>query len=815
MALTNKTGGHFLVRLAGLTGLMALIVGLVLWLAIGISAAGPLVALVGAVLMGLAALVEARGLLTAVTSQRGAMGSNVVLQIVLATVLLAIINALSFVHYLRFDLTSDHLFTIRPAIRAKLEQLRADPNNRTDIVVYLRYTSSLGQATDNKLAHFQAAAQRKIVEKVKDLAEEFQEFGPRFQVEVLNIQEEGFEPKLNQIKTKSKALAEAIEKAPENSIFFHTQGRVQRLGFNDIYQLDSEASLAANDSKGNLILNYQGVGPFANKILNIEEKKPRIGLGIVHEVLSMEDPQDPRLTMAGAKKVLTSYGFETRDIILKKWGDGGPEPTVYTFDESRYEGLEDQRLELEANIKERMKEVTALEAERKIWKDSTTAELNKKFAVVDLPDRPNLILVERQQLAALDKAGRKYKLVPIDDEDRTVRLRGLETELTLHELSIGQEKKELAAVESEQKGLNINNLSEQKRISDLGAKMNRLLADVDLLIVPRMTFLDIPRRDIILNRAHKLDDTQLSSIKDFMKAGKPVLFLLGPANEPKRDLEMPDFGGPDALESLLADLGFKMPKQTVLYNVETKSFAERRGNLIIQGTQVEVPPVEFDWKPGAGLPGRALSLRSQGEKPRQHPIRTSLRLAGRSVGKGEAMDLRLRHPRPVYYQPRVQETPPIDHVLMMATTESWNEDNPFPSRERTPRFELPKKDPGEGTVEEKRRGPFPIAAAAEVSTALLDKDTKNPLRERVAVIGHGGVFVGTTLTPVREKLLLDTCNWLLGRDDLLARDNEVWQYPRVLLSDTQKDLWHWGAFLGMPLLFVYIGLLVFMVRKMR
>ena len=73
-------------------------------------------------------------------------------------------------------------------------------------------------------------------------------------------------------------LADAIEKAPENSIFFLSQGRVQRLGFNDIYQLDSEASLTANHGKGNLVLNYQGMGPFARKILNIEEKRPRLAV---------------------------------------------------------------------------------------------------------------------------------------------------------------------------------------------------------------------------------------------------------------------------------------------------------------------------------------------------------------------------------------------------------------------------------------------------------------------------------------------------------------------------------------------------------
>ncbi len=300
------------------------------------------------------------------------------------------------------------------------------------------------------------------------------------------------------------------------------------------------------------------------------------------------------------------------------------------------------------------------------------------------------MLTERERLAALDKAGRKYKLFPIEEEDRGELVRGIETNLTLNELSLKQEQKELAAVKAEQKDLKIDNLKEQQRITDLGAKMNRLLADVDLLIVPRLTLLDIPRREIIPNRVYKMDDAQLGAVKDFMKAGKPVMFLLGPANEPTPGLEMPGMSGPDPLETMLASLGFKMPKQTILFNVETKSFAERRGNLIIQGTQVEVPPVEFDWQAGAGLPGRVLASKAapHAKAPTEHPIRTSLRLAGRSVGKGEAMDLRLRHPRPIYYQKPGGEQKPVDHVLMMATGESWNEDNPFPTRERTPRFEV-------------------------------------------------------------------------------------------------------------------------------
>ena len=90
-----------------------------------------------------------------------------------------------------------------------------------------------------------------------------------------------------------------------------------------------------------------------------------------------------------------------------------------------------------------------------------------------------------------------------------------------------------------------------------------------------------------------------------------------------------------------------------------------------------------------------------------------------------------------------------------------------------------------------------------------------PATVRVAAIGHGGVFMGQTLTPAREKLLLDTCNWLLGRDDLLAKADQQWQYPRATLTATQRSLWEWGTRLGLPVLFVYLGVVVLMVRRLR
>ena len=86
----------------------------------------------------------------------------------------------------------------------------------------------------------------------------------------------------------------------------------------------------------------------------------------------------------------------------------------------------------------------------------------------------------------------------------------------------------------------------------------------------------------------------------------------------------------------------------------------------------------------------------------------------------------------------------------------------------------------------------------------------------ITLIGpDGGVFVGPELTPAREQLLLNTCNWLLGRDDLLPRAEPIWQYPRIHLDARTEALWHWGTWLVLPGVFAYLGLVVLMVRRLR
>jgi hypothetical protein len=793
MALNDRARGrvwsrlHFLIRLAGLSGLFVGIIGLVLmavegrehWLE---------VALAGGVAALIALLVEIQAAVRLVAGRRGAFGVNVAFQVALATLLLVGLNLISFSHYVRFDWTFDHRFTLPKDIRAQMARLRGD--KETTIVVYQRH-KAFGQSSD-KPDVYDFAAERKVVEKVKDLVDQFRELGPQFHVETLDVEEEGFSEKLAKLTDGAKPLRDAIDQAAENSVFFYADGKVQRLGFHDVYQLDKQASQQANDGRGNLVLLSQGVGPFARKILNIDEKRPRVAVGVIHEILSLEGPNEPgdNYGLRGVKKTLAAEGLDGRDIILKKWSEfTGPEPAVLTYDESKYERLDEQLTEADATLKGLEQNQKELRSVMDLWQSASLDDLTKKYAD-QLEGQRVTEPLRKRQLALLQQ------------------------NLVIVELMLGGQREERDELAKERAGLNVESLMEQRRIADLKAKTERMLADCDLLILPRWTLLNAARGEAIPNRLYRLDDAQVAAIKDFLKAGKPILALFGPPNESPNRM-MDSLGtGPDKLEQLFTDLGFKLPKQTVLFNVESKSFAERRGNLMIMGTNVEVPPVQFDWPAGAG---QTLAQEARAEALSPNPVRESMRLMARGLGKGQSLELKIRNPRPVYFEPAKGTTLAFDPVFMMTDPACWNEDQPFPSRERTPRFEPKADDPAKGTVEAKRRGPFPIAAAAEVSLPAAwytDKDAK-PAKVRLAAIGQGGLFVENVLPPVKEKLFLDVCNWLLGRDDLLTKEEAHWEFPRVVLADNQQQMWEWGTRLGLPLLFAYLGFVVLLVRRLR
>jgi hypothetical protein len=879
MALNNKTRGrwwsrlHFLLRFLGLTGLLAAIVGAVLIHIVGplpawgdrpmtwgsvtdyveaavgpaqqsindalaradganyLAAVAVALLVIGAPLALLALLAELIGMVFLVAGRRSAFGGNVVVQVVLATALLIGVNVLANLpgNHLRLDLTRDKQFTLPDEVQRDLGQLQGE----TTIVVYQMH-QTLGFRPQKKLDRYESAAERKVIEKAKDLVEQFREFGPQFKVVVLDSADEDF---ADQVKTLPESLREAIDKAPEDSIFFFAGGKVQRLSFNDFYALDKVGSQEADGGRGNLSLRYRGthhgVRPFAERVLNIDERRPRVAIGVVHPLLSMQGGSD-FWGMAGVKKSLEANGFETRDLLLKKETATDLEPTTYTFEESKLEQLDDDIAALQEAVSSNDTALKELEKRRDEWAKEPLSKLADTELGRDVKRQLDITSdkdfnedVRKQILARLDeRLSLARAVVPVMRERFNKELE-----------SLRKEREGVAKAEEP--------LAEQRRLNDLRAKTSRLLADCDLLVLPRATLFDVTRGPMIPYGLYKLDPAQVSAIREFVRSGKPVLVLFGPANAPPNRPD-PDAAS-DGIEDMLAGLGLHFGRQTVLYDIETKSFGQRRGGLGIGGISVEVPPLRFDeWEAGTGLPP---SKKSAVKADAANPLRESLRWTARSLGNSGTLELHLRHPRPVYYDSALGRLPgalgmwtfapeagsvaglswgslflfgrparkvaKFDPTFLMTDAGSWNENQPFPTAQRVPHYEPPKPDdPVTDPYEARRTGPFPVGVAVEVPNWYSTTTSEAPPL-RVAAIGQGGIFIGPNLDPAREKLLLDTCNWLLGRDEQITQAGTEWKYPRVPLDEQELTLWRWGAVLGLPLLFAFLGLVVMMVRHTR
>src|SRR5262249_20626144 len=146
------------------------------------------------------------------------------------------------------------------------------------------------------------------------------------------------------------------------------------------------------------------------------------------------------------------------------------------------------------------------------------------------------------------------RIVDVDEDDRRNETARSKRDLDLVKHFLDGDREEQARLQEKKGKLRVENLAEKRRFTDLEAKAKMMLADVDLLIVPRITLIDVPQGEVIPNRIHKLETAQFNAVKAFLKQGKPVLFLLGPSNEAR---PAPDFGGEksDPLEPMLGELG--------------------------------------------------------------------------------------------------------------------------------------------------------------------------------------------------------------------------------------------------------------------
>src|SRR5262245_4144418 len=866
--------GRLVGRVLGLTGLFAGLAGLFIFLALGreptidavqaaLSTSGTEQVAAWLIVAGgaVAALILIVELLSwlAGSGRRSATGANSAVQIVLAVAIVVALNVVSFGNFKRWDLTREQEFTLPTQVADELRKLQG----RTTIVV-LQQHKTFGQLSP-KPDIYDYAAERKVVDKVHDLVDQFRLLGPQFRVVTLDVEAIGYSDQLEAETIGRPGLKEAIESAPDNSIFFYPDDRVEtiardesrrrtalgrrlhsqpvkgkddqvnayegnipRLSFNEFYQLDKSASKAANpgpDGKpgGNLVLRPQGVESFAQRILAIQEKRPKVGLLVIHELLtSAKDTTDRNVyTSAGLRKSLEDRGFEVVDVVVKKWGEpGGPKPAAYNLTETQFEryeaeleGFDEQRRDLLENREE-------VEAAQKIYRETPLEELKRKL---------------------------RGARVEVTEEFRQKRLKAIAEALKQIDERLAELAQDRRDTDAQMAALSRNERAfEDKRVTDIKNKLTRLVADCDLLIVPRLTVLNASSvNENITPELYRLSTEQVEVLKEFMKTGKPVMVCAGPNAEPNVAASPDPL---DDVERLLADRGVQLGCETIITTAEAKSFAARRAGDQFGGASTELPTVTFPSAPPNG---------------RDNPIAAAMRATAASAD--QQLVFVVQDPRPVYLAAGMSTKLPFAAEFLLSPTAAWNEEKPMIVRniggrviQLPPRFQpTPFDDPKKGTPDEVRRGPFSIGVAIEApipvewfdkdyggvrGTAALtnrldagllaacltakaalsnDRDTKAlvPQTERktgrLVVIGHGGIFTGKQLSPAHEQLLLHTTNWLLNRDDRLPRTSAEWSYPRVHRDERDSFLWKYGPFLGLPAFFLYLGLIVWIVRRVR
>ena len=812
------------------------------------------------------------------SGQRSLIKANAGFQIVLAIAVFGGLNFFSFSAFHRWDLTRDHLFTLPENVANELRKLEG----KTTIVVLQKH-KSFGQLApnldiqedaeldddntkaDDSDAATLSAAERKVVEKVKDLVDQFRLLGPQFSVVTLDVDAIDYKEQLKAETAKRPGLKKAIAAAPENSIFFYAddkvetlsadearrriaagrkiftrkdgdrgvfsyEGNIPRLSFNEFYQLDKSASKAAHpvvdgEPRGNLVLRPQGVEAFARRVLAIQEKKPKVGLLVIHEWLTtkLDEGGQKQFTAYGLRRSLKAHGFDVVDVLLKRWPPREePTPAAYNVEETEFERLEAELESVEEDLRGLREEREKAEAFLTLFRNSSLADLNKKFRV----------RVRRE----------------IDEEFRQLQIRAVADALMRVEERTSELQKSKRDTEARVKALMSKERAfEDRRVTDVKTKLQRITADCDLLIIPRHTLINTTGRQYINSSIYRLSTEQVEVIKEFMKAGKPVLACVGPNNE---EGAPPSLEPLDDFERLLADRGIELGRQTVLFDAESKGFAARQAGNMLGGAAGEIPPVTFPEPPA-------------GKKP--NPIAQAMRATARSAD--QQLEIRLRYPRPLYLMPGVSDKLPFAAELMTTSAAAWNEEQPFPSMRQVgprevlvnrPRYDAtPFDDPKKGTNDEERRGPFTVGLAVEsvppvewydksfaeereaatlatpfdggllaagltVSAALGrtpegGKLLPQTVRKsgRLVVMGQGGLFTGEELSPATEQLLLHSCNWLLKRDERLPREDGEWSYPRIHQDEQQSFLWKYGPFLGLPAFFLYLGLNVLIVRRVR
>jgi len=373
------------------------------------------------------------------------------------------------------------------------------------------------------------------------------------------------------------------------------------------------------------------------------------------------------------------------------------------------------------------------------------------------------------------------------------------------------------------------------------------VADCDLLIIPRLTVMDAGKSIWIPPNIYplfNLVDEQAAAVKAFVQAGKPVMVCFGPTSIGE-GLPVQ----PDEVEKIFNRFGITFGNQTVISQSEARGITERRADPLAGG-DVDVPPLVV-FRPAGG------------DKKQENPVATAFETTARAVPGGK-LEVKKSGFRPIYARGAVVASMPYVGDIVQLGKDSWNETKLIGDDDYIPQLDPPKlkgDDPTRGTLDEERKGPFtvgvaveaevpvewmtpkvgaaaagaavigcttpglPLGAAiaaavdpAEYLSVIPERDRQTLPKVRLAAFGHGGLFTGNTLDPATERLLLQTANWQLKRDDRLpkpAADTQPWQFPRVNLDARDTTLWWYGASVLPPVFCGVFGVLVLMMRKVR
>src|SRR5262249_16763981 len=132
-----------------------------------------------------------------------------------------------------------------------------------------------------------------------------------------------------------------------------------------------------------------------------------------------------------------------------------------------------------------------------------------------------------------------------------------------------------------------------------------------------------------------------------------------------------------------------------------------------------------------------------------HPIAASMEVTHRNIGTKKKLDLDARHLRPIYFVPARQSDllrPRVTRAEFLFTDPAgWNEDQPFPTQQRRPRFEPPKPDdPTKGTRDERRRGSFPVGVALETTVPAEWSDPQSAALKAADLVAAGATSAPAT-----------------------------------------------------------------------